>query len=86
MKATQAFLREACGRLGLQALGQWGNWLTVPLPSARPAQEVALALRERRFLVRAEAVGPPPNHLRMTLGGRQQAERFLAAFEEIVAR
>ena len=86
VNATRAFLRDACGRLGLPALGQWGNWLTVPLPSARPAQEVALTLRERGFLVRAEAGGPPPNHLRVTGGGRRQAERFLAAFEEIMAR
>lgn len=85
VRKTRVWLTDACRRLGFRALGRWANWVLIPLPPALPAPELAAALKPRGFLVRAEPIPPLTNHLRITVGDRQQAGRFLAAFEEVLA-
>ncbi len=84
VKQAMAVLTEACRRLGYEASGRWANWVLVTLPKTLPAPEVAEALRQRGFLIRAESTPPLSNHLRVTAGDREQARRFLAAFEAVV--
>ena len=51
---------------------------------ARPAGEVAAALRERRILVRHYDRGPIDGWLRITVGTGAQNDRLLAALKEIL--
>ena len=79
VKEGMALLRAALAGLKLNALGQWSNSLLVPLPAQTNAEEVGRRLRALRFLVRAERQHPLHNHLRITVGPPQQAQRLLAA-------
>lgn len=85
VKGTMAFLVEAFRRMGFPASGQWSNSILVPLPADLPGKEIAEALKRRRFLIRAESKAPLSNHLRITVGTREQAQRFLSAVEDVLA-
>ncbi len=83
-KETMAWLVGAFRNLGFPASGRWSNAILVPVPADRPVKELAEALKRRGFLIRAETKAPLPNHLRITVGPRDQAERFFAAFEAVL--
>jgi len=83
VKEALAYLVSALRELGLPATGRWGNSLVVPLPPDLPAQEMADAIKRQGFLVRVESEPPLSNHLRVTVGPKDQAERFLAVFESV---
>ncbi len=82
---SRRFLREALENRGVPAQGRYGNSVLVTLPPDLSAPEVGKELRRKGFLVRAESTPPLSNHLRITVGPLEQAQRFLAAFENIVA-
>lgn len=84
VKGAMEHLRVALRRSGFDATGRWSNSILVTLPIDLSAQELALALKQRGFLVRAESEPPLSNHLRITAGSRAQADRFLDAFGAIL--
>lgn len=84
-KQAMAFLVEAFRRLGFPASGQWSNSILVPLPVELPAKELAEVIKRHRFLIRAETKAPLANHLRITVGPMDQAQRFFAVFNMALA-
>ncbi len=86
VKDAMAFLVEAFRRLGFPASGKWSNSILVPLPPERSATDTFEALKRRGFLIRAETKAPLTNHLRITVGTMEQAKRFLAACEQVLAQ
>ncbi len=79
-------LASGIGRMGLRTHGKHGNALLVELPRSLPAGEIAHSLKRAGFLVRAEEEAPLANHLRITAGPREQAERLLDLFRPFVER
>ncbi len=78
-------LSEGLSRMGLKSHGGQSNALLAALPVGLPAAECARALKEKGFLVRAESEPPLTNHLRITVGPREQAERFLSALDQVIS-
>lgn len=79
-----AALKEGFGKMGLQTFGSHSNSILVALPAGLAPAECAKALKRKGFLVRAESEPSLTNHLRITAGPREQAQRLLAAFEQTV--
>jgi len=77
-----AALKEGFGKLGIQTFGGQSNSILAALPAGLSAAECAQALKRKGFLVRAESEPPLTNHLRITAGPREQAQRLLTAFEQ----
>lgn len=77
-------LTEGLERTGWPVFGKWGNSILVKLPEDLPAAQVAQRLKVAGFLVRSENQPPLSNHLRITAGTKDQAERFLKALETIL--
>jgi len=84
VKEARQFLREAIRGLQIPAYGEQGNSILVAFPREIPAAEAAAGLKKKGFLVSIPSTKPPlTNHLRITLGTLEQAQRFFAVFEEI---
>lgn len=81
VRDAMGYLVSGLNALGVPAIGRWGNSILVPLPADLPAVEMAEAVKQRGFRVRVESEPPLSNHLRVTVGPKDQAERFLAVFE-----
>ena len=79
-----AALHEGFARMGLKTYGHQSNSVLVSLPTGLSAADCARALRERRFLVRAEREAPLTHYLRITAGSREQAERLVAAMGQVL--
>ena len=79
-----AALKEGFGKMGIRTHGGESNSLLVALPAGLSPAECSKALKRKGFLVRAESEPPLANHLRVTAGPREQAQRLLAAFEQAV--
>ena len=70
-------LREGAGRLGLEYIPSYGNFLTIRVGRA---QDVYKRLLRRGVIVRPVGGGYElPEHLRVTVGTEEENERFLAA-------
>lgn len=79
-----AALKEGFGKMGIKTHGGQSNAILAALPAGLSPAECAKALKRKGFLVRAEQEPPLANHLRITAGPREQAQRLLAAFEQAV--
>ena len=79
-----AALKEGFGKMGIKTFGSQSNSILVALPAGLSPAECAKALKRKGFFVRAESEPPLTNHLRVTAGPREQAQRLLAAFEQAV--
>ena len=77
-------LKEGFGKMGIKTFGSQSNSILAALPPGLSPAECAKALKRKGFLVRAESEPPLANHLRITAGPREQAQRLLAAFEQAV--
>lgn len=77
-------LKEGLGKMGIKTFGEQSNSILVALPAELSPAECAKALKRKGFLVRPESEPPLTNHLRITAGPREQAQRLLAAFEQVV--
>lgn len=75
-------LKEGFGKMGIKTFGGQSNSILAALPPGLFPAECAKALKRKGFLVRAESEPPLTNHLRITAGPREQAQRLLAAFEQ----
>lgn len=78
-------LSQGLARMGLRCWGSQSNSILAELPAAVPAAGCASALREKGFLIRSETGPPLTNHIRITAGPREQAERLLSALEQVLA-
>ncbi len=81
--ARRAHLAGALRELGLAPLESHTNFVTVELPAAGAA--AARALAGRGIFVRDLDMYGLPNHLRVTVGGRDELELFAAALGELAA-
>jgi histidinol-phosphate aminotransferase len=77
----QRTLRAAFERLGLHAFPAHGNFIMVDV--RRPAQEVFQALLRKGIIIRAGQRGYP-NHIRITIGSKEQNEKVIAALEAVL--
>ena len=78
-----ATLKEGFGKMGIKTFGGQSNSILAALPAGLSAAECAKTLKRKGFLVRAESEPLLANHLRITAGPREQAQRLLAVFEQI---
>lgn len=85
VRGSLSVLRSALEAQGFRPHGRWANSLLLPLPEELSATEVAIALKQRGFLIRADTTPPLANHLRITVGPVDQVRRFLRAFEQVLA-
>jgi len=86
VRQALAWLKKALEGMGLEALGQWTNSVLIPLPPELDGHKVAGALKTQGFWVRAEKKPPLDNHLRITVGPPEQAQRLIAAFKNLLAK
>lgn len=77
-----AALKEGLAKMGIKTFGGSSNSILAALPAGLSSAECAKALKRKGFLVRAESEPPLANHLRITAGPREQAQRLLTAFEQ----
>jgi histidinol-phosphate aminotransferase len=77
-----AFLQRECGRLGLDIVPSWANFILVRVGDGMRVYE---ALLRRGVIVRPMAVYGFPQHVRVTVGTAAENERFIGALEEVVA-
>lgn len=81
-RETRDFVIAETARLGYQTIPSQANFVMIDL--RREARPVIDALRERD--VRVGRVFPAlPNHLRVSIGTREQMEAYLAAFRQAMA-
>ncbi|MGH8239406.1 MAG: histidinol-phosphate transaminase [Steroidobacteraceae bacterium] len=79
-RAGMAQLRAGFDALGVRQLPSAGNF--VMIDCGRPAPAVYEALLRRGVIVRPVGNYGLPNHLRITIGTREQNERMLAALKQ----
>ena len=75
-----AQVRAGCDALGVRHLPSAGNFLL--LDCGRPAPAVYEAMLREGVIVRPVGNYRLPNHLRVTIGTREQNERMLAALKQ----
>jgi histidinol-phosphate aminotransferase len=76
-----AQLKEAFSRMGLDSFPAYGNFVLVD--TGRPAQAVFEALLRKGVIVRGGHRGYP-NHIRVTVGSREENEKVISALEEVL--
>ncbi|MGG1551795.1 histidinol-phosphate transaminase [Paenibacillus ferrarius] len=77
------YLNEQFQELGLTAFPAHGNFIMVDV--RRPAAEVFNGLLRRGLIVRGGHMLGFPTSLRVTIGSREQNEKFIAALKEVLA-
>lgn len=82
-RAGMAQLREGFGRLGLEFIPSVGNFITVDLGS--PAGPINEALLRQGCIVRPVGNYGLPNHLRISIGLKQENARLLKTLEQVLA-
>jgi histidinol-phosphate aminotransferase len=83
--AAKAWTLRQLERLGLRYFSQGGNYLLVW--PGRSVAEVEAALRSQGILVRSMAGKPLiDGSFRLSIGAREQMQRFFSAFEAVLAR
>lgn len=75
-------LYAGLARLGIPYVPTEANFILIDI-SPRGSQEVFDALLRKGVIVRAGAGLGYPNHIRVTIGTREQNDRFLSALEEV---
>jgi histidinol-phosphate aminotransferase len=81
--AAKAWTLQQLERLGLRYFAQGGNFLLVW--PGRDVAAVESGLRERGILVRSMAGKPViDGSFRLSVGTREQMQRFFAAFEQVL--
>jgi len=78
-----AYLQAEFARLGLSAYPAHGNFVMVDVK--RPAGEVFQGLLRRGLIVRQDPGWGLPTSLRVTVGSREQNEKFIRALEAALA-
>ena len=82
--AAKAWTLKQLERLGVRFFSQGGNFLLVW--PGRDVAAVERALRARGILVRSMAGKPViDGSFRLSIGTREQMQRFLEAFEQVLA-
>ena len=76
-------LLSGLGRLGLETIGSYGNFLTLRVGDAA---RVYNALLDDGVIVRPLAGYGMPEHLRVTVGLPEHNARFLAALERALVK
>jgi len=79
-RAGMAQLRKGFDALGVRHLPSAGNF--VMIDCRRPAPPIYEAMLRQGVIVRPVGNYQLPNHLRVTIGTREQNERMLAALED----
>lgn len=82
-RAGMAQLRAGCDALGVRHLPSAGNFVLIDC--GRPAPAVYEAMLRQGVIVRPVGNYQLPNHLRVTIGTREQNERMLAALRQALA-
>ncbi|MGD2138146.1 MAG: histidinol-phosphate transaminase [Gammaproteobacteria bacterium] len=77
-----AQLCKALGGLGLSCIESAGNFVTVDM--GRPGREVFTALLRMGVIVRPVDNYGMPNHLRVTIGSKDELTQFLEALERVL--
>lgn len=77
------YLKEQFDRLGLSYFPPVGNFVMVDVK--RPAEPVFDGLLRKGFIVRGGHKLDFPTHIRVTVGSREQNEKFIAALEAVLA-
>jgi histidinol-phosphate aminotransferase len=78
-----AFLRRECGRLGLEYVPSWANFLMVRVGNGPRVYE---ALLHHGVIVRPMGVYGFPEHVRVTIGTAEENERFAAAIAQVLPK
>ncbi len=79
----RAFLYHAICDLGLACLPSQTNFVTILDPPSG-ANELAAALLQRGFIVRAMGAFGLPNGVRISVGAQEENEKFVAALREVI--
>jgi histidinol-phosphate aminotransferase len=79
--ATRAFVRAEVERLGLPVLPSEANFVMIDI--GRDVTPVIAGLRDRGVLP-GRRFAAMPNHLRVTMGTREEMEAFLGAFRTVL--
>jgi len=82
-EAGMARLKAACDALELSYLPSAGNFLCIDMK--RPGQEIFLALLARGVIVRPVDNYNLPRFLRVSIGTKQENERFIQTLAEVLA-
>jgi histidinol-phosphate aminotransferase len=77
------YLTEEFDKMGLQAFPAHGNFIMVNV--GRPAADVFNGLLRRGIIIRGGHMLGFPTSLRVTIGSRQQNEKFIAALTQVLA-
>lgn len=77
------YLTEQFNEMGLQAFPAHGNFIMVNVE--RPAGDVFNGLLRRGIIVRGGHMLGFPTSLRVTIGSREQNEKFIAALQQVLA-
>ncbi|GIP37457.1 histidinol-phosphate aminotransferase [Paenibacillus sp. J31TS4] len=77
------YLNEQCDRLGLSYYPAHGNFVMIDVK--RPADEVFNGLLRRGMIVRSDKGWGLPTRIRVTVGSREQNEKFIQYLEEVLA-
>lgn len=77
------YLTEQFDQLGLQAFPAHGNFIMVDV--GRPAADVFNGLLRRGIIIRGGHMLGFPTSLRVTIGSREQNEKFIAALSQVLA-
>lgn len=77
------YLNEQFVRLGLKAYPSYGNFIMVD--TGKPAADVFQQLLQRGMIVRGGHQLEFPTSIRVTIGSREQNEKFIAALEQVLA-
>ena len=77
-----SYLSEQFEKLGLKYFPTVANFIMVDV--ARPAKDVYEGLLEKGIIVRGGHNLGMPTHLRVTVGSREQNEKFIAALEQVL--
>jgi len=77
-----AFMRAAFAELGLECVPSWANFILVRVGKAGRVYE---AMLRRGVIVRPVGVYGFPEHLRVTIGTREENERLVRALRDVLA-
>lgn len=78
-----AYLNGEIERLGLKAFPAYGNFIMID--TGKPAEQVFNGLLRRGIIVRGGHKLDFPTMIRVTVGIREQNEKFIAALEQVLA-
>ena len=78
----RAWVSEALRERGLEFLPSQTNFILIKMP--RPGQTVVDAMLREGVIIRAMDGYSLPQHVRVTVGTREQNERFLGALDSVL--